>query len=138
MTNRLQHAKHNEDACNYLHQNGEFRDWVITTAFYSALHYILYEVLPLKVNGKTYKTFSKYYKEIVEVNNAELQIQISKHDAQLDLVKERIPDAYESYRWLYESCMNSRYNDYKVSKRKADETIKHLTMIKSHLTKLKK
>jgi UDP-GlcNAc3NAcA epimerase len=38
----FEHAKHNEKACNFINTSStnEFNDWVITIAFYSAVHYI--------------------------------------------------------------------------------------------------
>jgi len=49
-TNRTEHnqAQHNEDLCRDLHLRGGYEDWVITTAFYSALHYVRQHVFPLK------------------------------------------------------------------------------------------
>lgn len=33
----LEQAKHNENVCNYLGRSKDHSDWVITTAFYSAI-----------------------------------------------------------------------------------------------------
>ena len=30
---RKAHAEHNEKACDFLYNNGNFHDWVVTTAF---------------------------------------------------------------------------------------------------------
>lgn len=40
-------AKHNEELWELLLKNGKFSDWVITAAFYSALHYVEHEVFLL-------------------------------------------------------------------------------------------
>ncbi|MBX7216157.1 MAG: hypothetical protein K1X90_04245 [Candidatus Kapabacteria bacterium] len=34
------HALHNEQVCDYLAMHGGFSDWVVTTTFYSAIHWI--------------------------------------------------------------------------------------------------
>ena len=51
---KQEHAKHNEDACHYLNQSGKYNDWVITTAFYSAMHYVQYELFSMEVGDKAY------------------------------------------------------------------------------------
>ncbi len=43
----LEYAQHNEKACKYLDKKPEFTDWVITTAFYSALHFVRYKIFPI-------------------------------------------------------------------------------------------
>ena len=51
----LEHAEHNEKAYRYLCQEPEFSDWIITTAFYSAIHYIRHRMFPFEdqlKNGK--------------------------------------------------------------------------------------
>ncbi|MEJ7683795.1 MAG: hypothetical protein WKG06_39235 [Segetibacter sp.] len=45
---RLDHAIHNENVCSYLELKKEYADWIITTAFYSALQFVSYKIFPLK------------------------------------------------------------------------------------------
>ena len=52
------HAIHNELACIYLDKCTDFPDWVITTSFYSSLHFLQHKLFPIKVGlgkirGKT-------------------------------------------------------------------------------------
>jgi len=54
----FKHAEHNEKAYRYLCKEPEFCDWIITTAFYSAIHFIRHRMLPYDVqlkNGNTHK-----------------------------------------------------------------------------------
>lgn len=51
---RKQHAIHNEEACDFLLSSNKFNDWVITTAFYSALHFVQHEIFPLTHDDKKY------------------------------------------------------------------------------------
>ena len=61
----LDHAKHNEEACRELLRTGKFNDWVITTAYYSAIYYVTYELFPAQyeVGGKALNclNFQDYY-----------------------------------------------------------------------------
>ena len=50
----LNHAIHNKEACEYLSKEPKFSDWVITTAFYSALHFIDYKIFPLDLKLPKY------------------------------------------------------------------------------------
>lgn len=35
-----EHEQHNEELCDFLIADGKFTDWIVTTSFYSALHYV--------------------------------------------------------------------------------------------------
>jgi hypothetical protein len=122
------HALHNEKACELLLSvsNGQFNDWVITTAFYSALHFALYDLFPLEHDGVCYATFSEYHLALTG--------KISKHAAIRQLVSARSSYAVQ-YRWLYGNCMHARYTDYKVPCSKAIHARTFLGLIKSSLSK---
>jgi hypothetical protein len=122
------HALHNEQACELLFSaSGEqFNDWVVTTAFYSALHFALYDLFPMDHDGIHYATFSGYHLDLPK--------KISKHAALLQLVAIRSPYARQ-YRWLYGNCMCARYIDYKVPHSKAVHAKRLLGIIKSSLSK---
>ena len=55
----LEHALHNEETCNYFNKKPDFLDGVITTAFYSDLHFVRDKLLPIEVeiNNKKVKIF---------------------------------------------------------------------------------
>lgn len=82
------HAIHNELACKYLNKKPEFADWVITTAFYSALHYLTGKMFPMNIleNGKKVKVsdFESYCKA--------KGINRGKHGAISGLVEEMEPE----------------------------------------------
>ena len=63
------HAVHNERACDFLLSSGEFNDWVVTTTFYAALHYVRYELFPLERNNVIYNNFEKYFSNISKKEN---------------------------------------------------------------------
>lgn len=57
----LAHAGHNEQVCKHLCSKPSYSDWVITTAFYSAIHYVRHLMLPVIVNGKSYSDFEHFF-----------------------------------------------------------------------------
>jgi len=128
---RKEHAKHNEAACNYLIESGEFNDWVVTTAFYSALHYLQHELFPLEYKNATYGNFNDYCNSLSNVINEKP----SRHNEQIKLVGMRLPNCNKFYRWLFDECMKARYNNYKVSDSVAKQAKKTLNNIKQQLNK---
>jgi len=110
--NRAEHAIHNQKVCEHLIAATEYHDWIITTAFYSALHYIESHLFPNKythpVTNKTQtiNTFNEYCWKI----NGEHK---SKHDKRLDLVEEMLPDICDDYQTLKDACWTARYTNYK-------------------------
>lgn len=114
---RLEHGEHNESLSDFLltHDGGKYNDWVVTTAFYACIHFVEHKIFPCKVDGIDHDTFEEYCDyEHNEQNNS-----ISKHGLKAHLVKTRIPGINRHYRFLMDTCMNSRYNDYKISNNKA-------------------
>ena len=128
---KKQHAIHNEKTCDYLLASNQFNDWVITTAFYSALHYVQHEMFPMYESGKSHSNFENYFNNVLKRKNK----RINKHSATIELVKHKLPKCSNYYRWLYDACMNARYNNYSVSSQKASTAKIYLTEIKKHLKK---
>lgn len=121
-------AEHNEKACALLLQDGNFNDWVVTTAFYSALHYVGHQLFPIKIAAVTYNTFNEYYDQVGQSLN------ISKHRAKCNLVTSNLTCGSE-YRWLMDECMNARYVDYEVDNDTAKMANTCLKRIKKCVTK---
>jgi hypothetical protein len=126
-----QHAIHNEAACDFLLSGNQFNDWVVTTAFYAALHYVQHEIFPLSEGGNTYADFNVYFGKVLKQRNQRL----NKHSATLQLVGTRLPGCLPYYRWLYDACMTARYTNYKVSAGKARLAKSYLDQLKGHLSK---
>lgn len=125
------HAIHNEEACNFLLTSKKFSDWVVTTAFYSALHFVQHELFPLTDNGHKYTDFNVYFGKVLKEKNKKL----SKHSATIELVKTNLPLCSSYYRWLHDACMSARYNNYNVSESKAINANNCLVEMKKHLKK---
>ncbi|RYX87218.1 hypothetical protein EON73_01810 [bacterium] len=125
----LNHAKHNEDLCNKLHGDQCYFDWIITTAFYSALHYSEYQLFPFILGPTEYTNFDVYY-------DAFKRNKDNKHDARKRLVYSNInPQAGAAYNWLKDLCWTARYYDYDITKEEADIALNKLNIIKSHISK---
>jgi len=120
----LDHALHNEELCDMLLQTKKYNDWVVTTAFYSAIHFIECKLFPCKIKGKDYKTFNLYY------DNAIKTYQLSKHSLKAKLIFEMLPEIDPHYRWLKDACQTARYIDYTVTNGQAEASNKYLKIIK--------
>jgi hypothetical protein len=126
------HAIHNEHACEFLHKDGKYCDWVVTTAFYSALHYVQHEIFPKNIAGMDYNTFDKYYNE----HYRNITNKPSKHVSTINLIRSELGDqVHENYNWLFGVCMNARYRNYQTHPFVAEECLKRLQRIKSFLKK---
>lgn len=118
-------AEHNESVCQMLYSNGSCNDWVVTTAFYSAMHFVYSVLFPLTINGFIYQTFHLYHISLPRQNRP------NKHRLTLTLVETHRPEMYIQYRWLFDSSMNARYRNYRVSQGLSDTAKSYLTWIKS-------
>jgi hypothetical protein len=123
----VDHAKHNEDLCLKLFAENNWNDWVVTTAFYSAIHYVDNRIFPLKIKEKEYHNIDEYVLTCTDGIK-------SKHDARTKLVKHHAHKAFPAYKLLRDTCRTARYNDYKLSDAMAEAATKQLALIKSLCT----
>lgn len=124
------HAQHNEKVCAILRGAGECNDWVITTAFYSSLHYVQHEMFPYNDGSREYINFDAYYNGYKFLGKRP-----TRHEATVDLVDEELSDCGESYRFLFENCMTARYRSYQIPDSIVDKALEHLENIKESLLK---
>ena len=133
--NRINHAFHNEAVCNYLDKRPEFADWVITTAFYSALHFTQYKLFPIKLiheTGKyTFVNLESYY----QYNRSfKRQYSFSKHKLLAELIKEHLPQIAPDYIYLKDISWTARYVNYKYSSDISNKAKECLKKIKEYCT----
>lgn len=127
---RKEHAEHNEKACELLYNDGNFDDWVITTAFYSAIHFVRHKLFPLKrydphnSQERTFNNFNEYISKFMDPSSS------NRHKELRKLVTEELGPISGRYRWLSDNCWHSRYHNYKVSRQKAKRAREHLKEIK--------
>ena len=120
------HSEHNYNACEFLLSDGRFFDWVVTTAFYSALHLVQEEIFPFTDDEKyTYSSFEQYFSKSLEEG-----VKISKHQSTIKLVEQRINGAGNLYRSLHDMCRTCRYRNYHVSSKKANVAKSYLDKIR--------
>lgn len=129
---RKEHAEHNEAVCDLLITDGNYDDWVVTTAFYSALHFACYKIFPFSEGNKTINDIDEYY-TIAKRSNPDL----TKHSCIKNLIKSRFIDINSYYAALFDLCKTARYHDYKISKLKATLAREHLGIIKTKALRIK-
>jgi hypothetical protein len=127
------HAAHNEAACDLLNTAGAFPDWVMTTAFYAAMHLVYERLFPLETQDATYANFEGYYAQKYARKAA--PDKPTKHDATVDLVKAHLPAVASNYRLLKDACHNARYRNYAVKPYQAAVARDQLQNIKARLSK---
>ncbi len=106
----LLHARHNDSTIKYLDKSPDHLDWVITTCFYSSLHYVRHYLFPMPLktgDGKSYKI--KSFDEYCRHHRYD---GISKHEKLLNLVEQRCPEISAEYNQLMDMCSLARYRDY--------------------------
>ena len=126
------HALHNEKACAFLNSKGDYPDWVVTTAFYSALHFVQDEVFPTTIGTKTFVNFENYYNgHYINSENKP-----SRHKSTINLLHAHIDkEAGVIYKWLHDACRTARYRNFKTHPDIAKESIDRLAELKTYLTK---
>ncbi|RZK04111.1 MAG: hypothetical protein EOO43_22820 [Flavobacterium sp.] len=119
------HALHNKTVCKLLNEagGGEMNDWVVTTAFYSALHFVHGEIFPLPGKRRVFTDFESYY------NSEHPEQSPSKHTVTNELVADHLPKLSGKYKWLFKECHNARYRNYTVNPLVAATALKYLEEI---------
>lgn len=110
MSTHKLHAEHNEKVCREIINLAGYDDWIITTAFYTCIHYVEHKIFPLTEAGTTYDTFNRYYNNII-LSKAK---RISKHQLKVNLVYSYLPSVGDCYKRLFDNCYTARYNNYKI------------------------
>lgn len=124
---RKQHAEHNEKLCHILIAHTGFNDWVVTTAFYSSIHFVEHKLFPLQEGGITYANFNDYFSKTIVAKGKGL----NKHTVKKILVKKYLKPVNGQYKRLFDACMNARYSNYMVSDPVANLASKDLSDVKA-------
>lgn len=108
---KKKYAQHNERVCEILEKDGSAHDWVVTTAFYSALHFVQHEIFPLTNGTNSYNSFDSYY----HGHYSSKANKPSKHQATIDLVTSELGATCGShYQRLHDTCRKARYHKFDV------------------------
>ncbi len=124
----LDHALHNEELCMFLCKHKKFNDWVITTAYYSAIYFVNYELFPdqFEISDRMTRcqNFAEYYVKLPRPKD-------SKHSVREDLVHEHLKEIYTSFSTLRELSSTARYKTYKISEREVKLALECLSEVKA-------
>ena len=120
----LSHAQHNERLCLIIHGQRDYNDWVCTTAFYSAMHFVYFKIFPLTLNRVVYHDFNQYYRENHPRRTP------NKHEVTKDLVSSQLNPIHGKYRQLLDLSCNARYSQYNIADNVANRAIQYLADIK--------
>jgi hypothetical protein len=132
----LDHGNHNEHACfHLLIANPDLTDWVITTAFYSALQFVSYKIFPLQVDSIEGKKTS--LNDISQYSSYSNPKRLSRHELLDGLVYKHCPEISEDYSWLMSLSMTARYSNYQQPKQLGRKAINLMQKIKKYCTSSK-
>lgn len=127
------HAEHIESACNYLDASSKYPDWVITTCFYSSLHYLRHKTFPTSIIlGKKLPplkidTFDDYHRFRYSKGK-----KLGRHEMFKCFIEEKCPqDIAISYSKLLELSYSARYTDYNYDDKFVNEAKNCLAKIKA-------
>jgi uncharacterized protein (UPF0332 family) len=115
------HGERNLKLCEKLLKEKFYYDWVITTAFYSAIHFVEDYALPHEIKGKKCEN-------ILDVKNA--YNMRGRHAARERLVYEKLSlDIGIKYKWMDDKSRYARYNTYKFQPAEASKAKQYLDEI---------
>ncbi|MEM7551650.1 MAG: hypothetical protein AAF363_18340 [Bacteroidota bacterium] len=115
------HGERNRNLAKDLINGNKYFDWVITTAFYSSIHFVEDKILPTKIRNIHCKN----------INDVKQAFKMSgRHQAREKLVFDNLDlKIAAKYKWLDDSSRNSRYVTYKISKTQAEKALQYLDEI---------
>jgi hypothetical protein len=126
------HAIHNAKVCAFLNDANDYPDWVVTTAFYAALHFVQHEVFPGSMGNRTYVSFENYYNG----HYGHTQNKPNRHRSTINLVYSEIgTDAGVIYEWLHDACRTARYRNFNTSPSVAKASMERLEELRTYFAK---
>lgn len=128
--NSLEHAKHNERVCNFLGRNPDFGDWVITTAFYAAMHYVRHLMVPVTIEGTTYRDFENLFL-------ARKSMMEGRHGFMKSYVVVNFPEIGLDYCRLHDMSTTARYTNYMYIREQANTSKVYLENIRKYVAQRK-
>lgn len=121
-------ALHNEQACDFLNSSNLYFDWVITSAFYAALHYVSAVIFPVSfdLGGET-ETAPDVgtYREFIGSRE-------NKHKLMTDLVYRNCRGIGYSYRALLDLSYAARYETGCHARFYSDKARRYMAAIKAY------
>lgn len=121
MAKKKEHGERNKKLSNVLFDGKVYYDWVITTAFYSAIHFVEDKILPCEVSSVKCKNITDV-KRAYQMNG--------RHSSRERLVFEKMEGRIAArYKWLDDKSRYSRYTTFKVTITEANKAQQYLKEI---------
>lgn len=120
----IEHARHNESVCNYLGKKEIYSDWVITTAFYSSMHYVRHLIIPITKNGKEYSDFESLFCDLKSPMEG-------RHGFLRNYVLMNYSSIGYEYCKLHDMSTTARYTQYVYTRNQAKVAKSYLEKIKN-------
>lgn len=120
---KREHGVHNKSLCDelYLQDPVRYNDWVVTTAFYSAIHFLDHALFPCNYDETV----------LININDAHRKIKgDSKHQTRAILLGKLMPLHKADYDFLISESQNARYSNYMVNPAIASKAYTVLDKIK--------
>lgn len=129
--NHIDHALHNEKVCNFLSKKEDYGDWIITTAFYSAIHFVRYLMIPAILSDGT---VINCFEALFYAQKGEKE---GRHGFQNRYVSANITEIAVEYKQLHDWCNQARYFNYNQPRNLAQQAKDNLNTIKKHVVSIK-
>jgi len=129
----LDQAKHNEEVCNHLNNYPSFSDWIITTAFYAATHYIRYKILPYKITDAAGKDIE--YIDFETLYNSERLPHMGRHEFTHYFLTKKHSKIADDFKILKGLSNNARYLNYQMGSQNSNNARVLLRAIKAYCNK---
>jgi hypothetical protein len=124
MAKKREWGERNQTLSDMLLDGRKYYDWVVTTAFYSSIHFVEDFILPADINGRQCD-------DISDVKGAYKMD--GRHAARERLVFDKINAAIGArYKWLDDQSRNARYKTYKLQPAEALKAQEYLNYIYKH------
>ena len=128
--NHIDQARHNEEVCNHLSKYAGFSDWIITTAFYAATHYIRGKILPfteIDKSGKniTFNDFESFY-------NAKRFAHMGRHEFTYQFLVKYHPKIADDFKILKGLSTDARYINYQMGSKNSNNARALLRNIRNY------
>lgn len=121
MKKRKEHGERNKNLSNQLLYSKLYFDWVITTAFYSSIHFVEDHILPCTINEKVCKNIDEVKKSYSMPG---------RHASRERLVVDKMNHSIGAkYKWLDDKSRYARYTTYKVTVSEAEKAKQYLEEI---------
>jgi len=118
---RFKQATHNNEVAYILLSNKkgvEAWDWVITTTFYSVVHYVEsvidHKSTSLKIDGLSYT--KKSVSELMKSADIK-EVYTSIHGLRKSIVSQNFGHLFDSYKEIFDACHTARYTNYQLYNR---------------------